>query len=103
MSSRIIGVRLESGDFRAFSEKAKRLGVKPSVYLRSLILSDLDSTMQNELFSGLTSTLAELQVLRKELSKMAVVLLVDAGKCKPSEARTWVIENLGHPTNNTPR
>lgn len=103
MLSQNIGVRLESGDYRALAEKAKRLGVKPSIYLRSLVLTDLDSTSRNELFEVLASALAEIEALRKELSKTALVLLVDAGKCKPSDARAWVLENLGNTSTHQER
>lgn len=103
MSSRTLGVRLAASDYRTFVEKAKRRGEKPSVYLRTIVLTDLDASGHEALHELVSLTHAEVERLRQELARLAVVLLCDAGKCKPSDAKAWALENLGHPISTTVR
>ena len=90
-TSTTVSFRLLSGDFKLLAE-ASVAGESPGECARRLLLAALNDAYQVSLMESLVDLKAELETLHARIAKLAVALLVDAGKCQIADAEQFVTE-----------
>ena len=86
-TSTTVSFWLLSGDFKLLAEASVA-----GECARRLLLAALNDAYQVSLMESLVDLKAELETLHARIAKLAVALLVDAGKCQIADAEQFVTE-----------
>lgn len=89
-----IAFRLDEEYREKLEKMAKESAMSPGQFARFLVIAALDNTERIAIRRDLQNLKSDMSSLRRDLSNVALALLVGAGRMDKREANQWVKEHL---------
>ena len=97
-----ISFRMPASYVEQLAIRAKAKGLKPSEYVRELVIEDLteegEASLEEQNAEALKAIRRLANLLRGDMATLANVLLIEAAKWDREKARNWIEKTFHHPT-----